>query len=146
MTRISLTVEGLPRAISIIEGFEREKIAAVKNIVNSTATRIVSKAKANVPVDTGRLRSSIHMRAFRGGLTVEVGSNLPYAVYQEKGTGIFAVEGNGRRTPWLYYYQGNKGPRGFRLTRGNKPQPFLMPAYNSEKDNYVSRLRRELGV
>lgn len=146
MTRISLTIEGLPKTLTTFSSFEAEKVAGVKNIVNETATNIVSGAKKRVGVDTGRLRSSIHMRAYSGGLTVEVGSNLPYAVYQEKGTGIFAVDGNGRKTPWVYYYQGNKGARGFRLTRGNKPKPFLMPAYNSEKDRYISRLKKELGV
>lgn len=146
MARVNLTIIGQREAIAILENFQESKVEAVKEIVNDTAVKIVADAKARAGVDTGQLRASIHMRAYSGGLTIDVGSNLAHAVYQEYGTGIFAENGAGRKTPWVYYYQGNKGPRGFRWTRGNKPHPFLMPAFNSEKDNYVNRLKKELGV
>lgn len=145
MARINLKVSDFNEAIAMLEEIKEDKVEGVKRIVNDTAVAVMIGAKARVGVDSGRLRSSIHLRPSSGGLQVDVGSNLEYAVYQEYGTGIFAEEGNGRKTPWVYYYQGNKGPRGFRFTRGSKPQPFLRPAFNSEKDNYVARLREELG-
>lgn len=146
MARVSLSIRGQKEAMAGLENFEKSKLDAVKEIVNETAMNVVADAKKRAPVDRGQLRSSIHMRAFNGGLTIDVGSNLAYAVYQEYGTGIFAKNGAGRKTPWVYYYQGNKGPRGYRWTRGNKPQPFLMPAFNSEMNNYVARLKKELSV
>lgn len=54
-----------------------------------TGIRVESRAKRGVPVDTGRLRSSIHTTApFRRGprLVVAIGSNVEYAGYVEEGT------------------------------------------------------------
>lgn len=54
-----------------------------------TGVNIQTRAKRQVPVDTGRLRSSIQTSApFRRGtrLVVTVGSNVKYAGYVERGT------------------------------------------------------------
>ena len=44
-----------------------------------------SYAKQGAPVDTGRLRNSLH-HEMEGTDTVDIGSDVEYAVYQELGT------------------------------------------------------------
>ena len=76
-----------------------------KEIDFSTALRkscllVEEDAKKLCPVETGTLRRSIHttLHSDYG----EVGTNLHYAPYVEFGTGLFAVNGDGRKTPWTY--------------------------------------------
>ena len=44
-----------------------------------------SYAKQGAPVDTGRLRNSLH-HEMEGEDTVDIGSDVEYAIYQELGT------------------------------------------------------------
>ena len=99
--------------------------------VEKGALRIVANAKMRCPVDTGYLRNSIHSDVeWEGNVCVgTVGTNVPYAKYLEFGTGIYAVDGNGRKTPWVY-----KDAKGFHYTHGMMSQPFMYPAFYAEKD------------
>lgn len=110
-------------------------------------------AKKNVPVDNGTLRASItHDVQLKPDMIIgRVFSNLDYAPYVEKGTGIHAEEGNGRMTPWyvpeealqgghkLPTFQGKVTPvygksgKKYYKTDGIKPQPFLEPARDANK-------------
>ena len=58
---------------------------------------VEKSAKQKVQVDTGALRRSITSEV--EGNTGIVGSNLLYAPYVEFGTGLFATNGDGRKTP-----------------------------------------------
>jgi hypothetical protein len=61
---------------------------------------VENSAKEKVPVDTGALRRSITSEVKeKEGV---VGTNLLYAPYVEFGTGLFATNGDGRKTPWSY--------------------------------------------
>lgn len=93
---------------------------------------------------TGALKRSIKTE-LEGDDTVEVGTNVEYAVYVEHGTGIFAFDGKGRAAspehpiPWTY-----KGSDGlFHTTHGVRPRPFLIPAFNSKKYNILKYIREE---
>lgn len=91
---------------------------------------IEGKAKLLCPAGTtagGTLRQSIGYKLYVDGqdVGVAVGSDIEYAIYVEKGTGIYAVDGNGRQTPWVYY---NQATGGYVWTEGMKSQPYLEPA------------------
>ncbi len=141
--RLNLTVQGRDRVIADVRSYKFERLDRVKRAVNRTAARVERGAKRRAPVDDGRLRSSIHMRPFRGSdYDIEVGTNVFYAVYQEYGTGIYAVNGNGRKTPWSFVH-----PKTGELWvnfRGAKPQPFLMPAFEDARPDFVNELRNAL--
>lgn len=56
-----------------------------------------------------------------------------YAVYVHQGTGLYAINGNGRKeVPWAYkdLLTGK-----FYKTSGQKPNPFLQKAIDDNKDN-----------
>ena len=94
---------------------------------------------------TGALKRSIRS-VLVNDHTVEIGTNLEYAVYVEHGTGLYAYDGAGRPStpehpiPWTY-----KGSDGlFHTTSGVRPRPFLIPAFNSKKHNLIKYIKEEL--
>lgn len=58
---------------------------------------VETTAKEKVPVETGTLKRSITHEI--EGNTGIVGTNMEYAPYVEYGTGLFATNGDGRKTP-----------------------------------------------
>lgn len=99
-------------------------------------------AKKNCNVDMGTLRASIsHDVAFGTDMiTGSIFSNLDYAPFLEKGTGIYAKDGNGRQTPWNWGNKGSKKWPGRKGWQGSRPHPFLEPARDSNKDNVAETL------
>lgn len=99
------------------------------------------KAKQDCPVDMGVLRASItsEVEVTSGAIIGRIGSNEEYAPYVHNGTGIYAVEGNGRRTPWAYNVRAGRH-RGFHVTVGQRPQPFLKNAIFSSQGEILRML------
>lgn len=89
---------------------------------------VSSKAKLLAAVDTGNLRRSISSKAEQE--KVVIGTSSDYGIYVEKGTGIYAVDGDGRKTPWMY-----RDPKSGKMvkTQGQHAQPYLRPAAENNK-------------
>lgn len=89
-----------------------------------------TEVKRRTPVGTPR---STAVKGYHGGTlrnsishevrddAVYVGTNIPYSKYVELGTGIYATNGNGRRTPWVWIDQNGKG----HFTSGMKPKHMI---------------------
>lgn len=110
----------------------------VTRIVYETARIIEAEAKALAPVDEGHLRDSIEMQ-ITGEYSAVVTVGAHYAVYIEYGTGIYAVRGNGRQTPWSYY-----SPKLDRwvTTQGHPAQPFWFRAIESGEKYFYAQFRK----
>ena len=67
-----------------IDGLEKATKAQVQQAVNEAAATCDAEAKRVCPVDTGNLRSSIHIETGEGEATV--GTNVESGVYVEFGT------------------------------------------------------------
>lgn len=95
---------------------------------------VEGEARKNCPVDQGELRASItsETEVTSEEIVGRVGSNLEYAPYVHNGTGIYAVAGDGRKTPWVYAVKAGKH-KGFHWTRGQKANPFLEDAKLAKK-------------
>jgi len=61
--------------------------------------------------------------------SVIVGSFVNYAVHVHFGTGIYAENGNGRQTPWMYLDDDGIG----HWTHGYPPKPYLTKALTDSK-------------
>lgn len=85
----------------------------------------------NSRVDRGQLRNSITHVVQQDG--VYIGSNIPYAPYHELGTGIYASQPGGRRTPWKYY---NRKMGTVMWTKGLYPLHFLKNAVANHIQEY----------
>lgn len=95
-------------------------------------------AKQKAPKDSGELRRSITSR-IENGVGI-VFTPLEYAPYVEYGTGLFAEESGRRDVPW--HYQDDKGE--WHSTNGQKPQPFMRPALDENREEIKRILRDEV--
>lgn len=132
--------EGLDKIIDKIEDFDdvREMTSAMQDACNL----VEGAAKDKAPKDTGALRRSIKSKVEVTGNTIEgiVFTPLEYAPYVEYGTGLFAENGNGRKTPWVY--MDDKG--NYHYTRGQHPQPYMRPALEENKDKIINTIKGAL--
>ncbi|MFT8362908.1 MAG: HK97 gp10 family phage protein [Sporolactobacillus sp.] len=134
--RISYGDKGFELAI---KQFEKAYIAEVKKVVATTAELMVSQAKALAPVFVGNLRNSIDVAYANDGLTAKINVGVDYAIYVEYGTGIYATEGNGRKTPWVYW---SDELGRYVYTRGMHAQPFFTPSFESAAKYFNSAMSK----
>ncbi len=87
-----------------------------------------------------RTKGDDKARIETGMIITSVRARTKYAKYIEKGTGIFATGGQGRKTPWVY--KTNKGF--FLTTRGARARPFLRPALNRKSKPSIRNINRGL--
>lgn len=100
-------------------------------ILEALGIQVEAYAKMLTPVgDTGRLRNSITHAVKEDA--VYIGSNLSYAPFVELGTGIYASDGQGRKSPWAY--RDSKGK--WHWTRGIKPHHMLKKAASEHDSEY----------
>lgn len=110
----------------ILAELEQKKKAALTGI----GIQAEGFAKRSTPVDLGTLRNSM-THAVRGD-DVYIGSNIPYAGFVELGTGIYASDGKGRKSPWSYQDRNGKWHR----TKGMKPHHMLKKAASEHTEEY----------
>lgn len=115
---------------AIISELENKKTAILEAIGIQAQSNAIINIRNAGRVDTGRLKNSISYTVV--GNTVFIGSNVPYAVWHEVGTGIYADDGNGRQNPWAY--QDSHGQ--WHNTKGLKPVHFLKRAFSEHMDEY----------
>lgn len=103
---------------------------------------LVSAIRPLIPVDTSSLKTTLDYKVNLSDMSVTIGVNEKYAVYVEFGTGIYAENGQGRKTPWVYT-DPKTGERIF--THGSHPKPYMRPGYRSQKENIKRLLEQYLG-
>lgn len=110
-------------------------IQDMKEKMDRSCLVVEGEARKNCPVDQGPLKASItsETETTEEEVIGRVGSNLEYAPYVHNGTGIYAKDGNGRKTPWGYEVKTGRY-KGFHWTHGQKPQPFLENAKLTKKN------------
>lgn len=117
-----------------------ENIKDVKEALTKACLLVEADAKLNCPVDDGQLRQSITSEIIDNTIGV-VGTNVEYAPYVHQGTGIFAVNGDGREDKWSYQdAEGN-----WHSTIGQPPQPFLEKALDMNKKKIIKLFKDEIG-
>ncbi|QCR33127.1 HK97-gp10 family putative phage morphogenesis protein [Lysinibacillus sp. SGAir0095] len=120
-----------------------EKITEkVKRIIFESAYILQTEARSRAPEDSGYLRQSIEVEILNDGLSARVIVSADYAIYIEYGTGIYAVNGNGRQDGWTYF--SDKFGE-FVFTEGMKPQPFWFDAI-AVAQQYFKREMQKLGI
>lgn len=101
--------------------------------LHEAAGELEAQVKRNTAVDTGQLKASWTYVVNESKLEAEVGSPLENALWEEFGTGEFALKGNGRKTPWRY-----KDAKGnWHYTTGKKPRRALHNAFTTLKPSLI---------
>lgn len=110
-------------SIEIREDNTQEVADAIESAIDRALEKIglvaEGHAKKASPEDTGRLRNSITYNVDNGDKSVEIGTNVEYAIYQELGTRHLDAANDGRG--------------------------FLRPAATEHVDQYRQILKSELG-
>lgn len=123
-----------------------KKLDETQKMIFDSMSKKMEKALATIELDAKR-NCSVNQGALRAGIThsqqqtedeivCTLGVGGPassYAVFVHQGTGLYAVNGDGRKeVPWTY-----KDPLTgkFYKTSGQKPNPFLQKAIDGNKDN-----------
>lgn len=86
MAGVSVELKGGREAIDKLRFYQVDKKARVREVVKQYTLLVESTAKELSPVDTGRLRASIHSVFRADGLGGLVATNVQYALAQELGT------------------------------------------------------------
>ena len=102
---------------------------------------VEAQTKQNTKVDTGKTKGSWEHVVNAEKMEVQVGSRYKNALWEEFGTGIYALNGDGRKTRWVYRTPDGK----FHSTVGKKPRRALFNAYNSKKNQIIREARRRFG-
>lgn len=159
---MAFEMEGFEGVIERLDSFG--EIETFKEGLNKAVLKVETEAAKKAP--KGELQQSITSKI--DGLTGVVFTPVFYAPYVEYGTGIFATGKGGGRTevPWVYVEGStkssnskkayteetakqavailrSKGLKAF-YTYGQKPQPFLRPALDENREEILKILRGEL--
>lgn len=114
----------------------------IGKILLEVAAELVSQTARNTKVDTGQTKNSwaASVKEDPNGKSVAtIGSPLMNAVYEEFGTGEYALEGNGRKGGWFYVDERGKG----HFTHGKKPRRPFWNAYTTLKPRLIQHMQDE---
>ena len=129
--------------------------------LHEASGELVSQTIRNTVVDKSQLKGSWDYRVDESNLESKIGSPLENAIWEEFGTGEYALEKNGRKTPWyvpVKGYTGKKKPTyngkvvivygkdgtAFYKTNGKKPKRMLFTAFETQKRNIKKMAEEQL--
>lgn len=101
--------------------------------LEEAAGELESQVKQNTRVDTGQTKNSWQHYIDEAKLTAIVGSPLENAIWEEFGTGEYALKGDGRKDGWSY--RDEEGV--WHHTYGKKPSRALHNAVTTKKATLV---------
>ena len=152
----NVEIEGMDNLIKKLEALGGTVVSIRKEMVQNMGD-VADMMARKAPTDTEKLKPNIQVKDdstdtelnVKCGIFVE--SAINYAIYQEYGTGIYAENGQGRQTPWLWQVKSQKWADIFGievgqsvLWHGNQPHPFIRPAWDENKDKIEEKLRSAL--
>ena len=154
MEQINVKFEDL--SDEVLAQFKQAAIAGLTEAAGEIQAQIVR----NTRTDTGQLRASWKYTVDNSKMEAQIGSPLENALWEEFGTGEYALEGKGRKTPWYIPvddYKGHKKPtfngkvvivygkngKTFYKTNGKQPQRMLHNAFNKKKSKVESIITKK---
>lgn len=108
--------------------------------LEESAGELESQVKRNTRVKTGQTKNSWKHKVDNDKHEAVVGSDLENAIWEEFGTGEYAVNGDGRQGGWYYVDEDGHG----HFTHGKKPSRALHNAYTTLKNKIKKHLQDAL--
>ena len=106
-------------------------------VLEECAGELESQAKRNSRVNTGKTKNSFRHKVDGESHTAYIGSSDENAIWEEFGTGEYAIHGDGRKGGW--FYVDGKGDGHF--THGKKPSRAFWKAYTRMKNKIIKRIQ-----
>lgn len=116
--------------------------ARLEQALRLSGMLVEGRAKDKCPVDEGYLRANLdhYVVDEKDKIRCRVGTNVEYAPFVHQGTGIYAVDGKGRKTPWAWKGESSKWA-GLHFTWGQKPKPFLKDAMERSQSDIKALIK-----
>lgn len=131
-----MSVQFVDNRVQVMDALDDAAIA----YLYEAAGEIESQTKRNSRVGSGQLKNSWTHKVDHAKYEAVVGSPLENAIWEEFGTGEYALKGDGRKGGW--YYQDEKGK--WHHTYGKTPNRALHNAFTSLKTALISRAEEVL--
>ena len=130
-------------AVELIELSEKSR-DNVQKAIKKSAFNIEANAKknlaANKSVVTGHLRRSVATQMGDLEATIHT-SNVKYAAIVEKGSKAHIIRPKNKKA---LYWEGASRPVKMVNHPGSRAKPFLIPAFESEKDKFIENLKEAI--
>lgn len=112
----------------------------INAVLEECAGEVISQTKRNSRVDTSNTKNSFRHKVDDEAHVAYMGSDEENAIWEELGTGEYALEGNGRKGGWAYKdAEGN-----WHHTYGKKPSRAFWKAYTSLKNKIINHIQNAL--
>ena len=130
-------------AVELIKLSEESK-GNVQKVIKKSAFNIEAKAKNNL-----KANRSVVTRHLTRNVATQIGdleatihaSNVKYAIIVEKGSRPHIIRPKNKKA---LYWEGAKRPVKLVNHPGSKAKPFLIPAFESEKDKFIENLKEAI--
>lgn len=107
--------------------------------VEEACGELESQTKRNTAVDTGQTKNAWthNVKSSEGEVNGTVGNPLENAIWEELGTGEYALNGDGRKGGWYYVDERGRG----HFTHGKHPRRAFYRAYTSLKNKLIKHMQ-----
>lgn len=109
--------------------------------LEEVAGELEARVKRNTKVKTGQTKNSWQHKVtgsmMAGEYKATVGSDYQNAIWEEFGTGDYALNGDGRKGGWFYEDEEGNG----HFTHGKRPRRPFWNAYNTLKNKLIKHLQ-----
>ena len=112
----------------------------INAVLEECAGEVESQVKRNTRVDTGKTKNSFRHHVDDDTHTATIGSDDENSIWEEFGTGEYALNGNGRKGGWFYVDEKGEG----HFTHGKSPSRAFFKAYTSLKSKIINRIQNAL--
>ena len=114
---------------------------AAIGFLHEAAGEMVSQTARNTKVKTSQTKRSWSYVVDEEALEAVIGSSFQNAIWEEFGTGEYALNNNGRKGGWVYRDERGK----FHFTRGKKPRRPFFKAFKALKTAIIRKAERRFG-
>ena len=139
---IKIDTSEIDKLVIDLKGMNKEIRSDVQKVLKNSGFNIEAKAKRNLSsngsVRTGHLRHGIATDVGNLEVTVHT-SNIKYARMVEEGTRAHTIRAKGKKA---LYWKGARHPVMSARHPGSKAKPYLMPAFESEKEAIIKDLEK----
>ena len=128
-------VKFIDNTVKVINAIEERSEAVLEEV----AGELESQVKRNTRVRSGKTKNSWQHKVSLEGTeyTATIGSDYENAIWEEFGTGEYALQGNGRKGGWFYVDEKGDG----HFTHGKKPSRALFNAFTSLKSKIINHIQ-----
>ena len=104
------------------------------------AGELESQVKRNSRVRTGKTKNSFRHHVDDANHVATIGSSDENSIWEELGTGEYALNGDGRKGGWFYEDEEGNG----HFTHGKKPSRAFWKAFTALKSKLINHIQNSL--